>query len=302
MSIAVPLISQCLVMFALMGMGLALFRLGFISDTGTKELGAILLNIVFPVVIIRSFWGHFTPENLGALAITFIAATAALVVAMIAARLAFPHDGVSEFSAAFSNAGFIGIPLVEAALGSEAVFYITCFIAELNVLQWTYGKWRISGSADSIKLASVPTSPMLIGFAIGVALFLLQAPVPEVADNLMGTIANLNSPLAMIILGAYLAKSSPRSLFGTARTWAASLVRLIAVPAATIALLAVMPAATSIKIAILIAAAAPTGSNVAVFCQQLGEDTRAASNTVCLSTLLSIVTLPAIVGIAELVL
>ncbi len=302
MPIAVPLIAQCLVMFALMGIGLALCRLGLVSDTGTKELGAILLNVVFPVVIIRSFWGHFTPENLSVLGITFIGATAALMVAMAVARLAFPHDGVAEFSAAFSNAGFIGIPLVEATLGSEAVFYITCFIAELNVLQWTYGKWRISGSTDSIKPASVLMSPMLIGFAIGVILFLFQVPVPEVIGDLMGSIAQLNSPLAMIVLGAYLAKSSPGALFGTARTWMTALVRLVAVPAATIAVLATIPAAGSVKLAIFIAAAAPTGSNVAVFCQQLDRDTQAASNAVCLSTLLSVATLPVMAGVAGLVL
>lgn len=143
---------------------------------------------------------------------------------------------------------------------------------------------------------------MLIGLVLGVALFLIRLPVPPVAATIMSTIANLNSPLAMIILGAYLAKSSPRELFGTPRTYAVSLVRLVLVPLATIALFMVIPCPSAVKIAILIAAAAPTGSNVAVFCQQLDRGTNAASNVVCLSTLLSLATVPVVVACASMVL
>lgn len=302
MEIASVLFAQCLVMCALMALGLALYRLGLISDGTTKDLGAVLLNVVFPVVILRSFWGAFTPERLSVLGVAFIASTLALILAMAIARLCFPRSGVDEFSAAFSNAGFIGIPLVQATYGEEAVFYIAFFIAELNVLQWTYGRWRISGSLASVTPRSVITSPMLIGLVLGVALFLVRLPVPPIAATIMSTIANLNSPLAMIILGAYLAKSSPRELFGTPRAYAVSLVRLVLVPLATIALFMVIPCPSEVKIAILIAAAAPTGSNVAVFCQQLDQDTNAASNAVCLSTLLSLATVPAVVACASMVL
>lgn len=302
MNITLPLLQQCFVMFALMGLGLLLYRLRIISDSTTKDLGALLLNVVFPVVIARSFWGKFSPENLGVLGLTFIVSFAALVLAIAVARLVFKRDGVLEFAAAFSNAGFIGIPLVEATLGTEAVFYITCFIAELNVLQWTYGKWRISGSMDAISPKAIITSPMLIGFALGVVLFLLRLPVPGVCASLMTTIANLNSPLAMIILGSYLAKSSLRDLFCGPRLYVASALRLVAIPLLTLLLLMFVPCGVEVKLALLISASAPTGSNVAVFCQQLGHSTKDASNTVCLSTLLSIASMPAIISLAALVL
>lgn len=302
MELAAALFSQCIVMFALLGIGLVLYRTGLISDGTTKDLGAVLLNVVFPVVILRSFWGQFSAEHLGALGATFVLSLAALGVAMLIARIAFPHDGVAEFSAAFSNAGFIGIPLVSATFGAEAVFFITCFIAELNVLQWTYGKWRISGSTDSIAPRAIAQSPMLIGFAAGVALFLLRVPVPAVADTLMETIAALNSPLAMLILGAYLAKSNAGELLRTPANYAVSVVRLVVIPLATLALFSVVPVSVEMRLAILIAAAAPTGSNVAVFCQQLGHDTNAASNMVCLSTLISLVTVPLVAALAGTVL
>lgn len=298
MDIVTPLFNQCLVMAMLMGIGYTLRRTGLVSDEATRGLGALLLNAVLPVVILRSFWGKFTPERLGQLGVCFFLSLAVLALAMAIARAAYRKDGVAEFAAAFSNAGFIGIPLVEATMGSDPIFFIACFIAELNVLQWTYGKWRLSGSTDSIAPRAILTSPMLIGLTAGIAAFLLRLPVPGLAGSVMSSIAGLNSPLAMIILGTYLAKSDVKGLLRAPGNWAVSMVRLVAIPLATLALMTAVPAAPELKLAILIAAAAPAGSNVAIFCQQLGKDTTRASNIVCLSTVLSLATLPAITALA----
>lgn len=302
MSIASTLSSQCLVMFAIMGLGCLLVKLDMLGPTTTRELGSLLLNIVFPVVIVRSFWGMYSPERLGLLMPAMILSALALGLAMLIARLSFPTDGVLEFSAAFSNAGFIGIPLVQAAFGTEAVFFIAPFIATLNVLQWTYGRWRISSSTSSISMRSVLSSPMLIALVIGVALFLVRAPVPPIAQSLMSTIANLNSPLAMLILGTYLANADLRTLLASHEAYKASFARLALIPLATVAAFAIVPGAREVKLAILIAAAAPVGSNVSVFCQQLERDTKKPSITVCLSTLLSLATLPLVSALAATVL
>ena len=55
------------------------------------------------------------------------------------------------------------------------------------------------------------------------------------------------------------------------------------------------------KMALLIVAACPTGSNVAVYAQLYDSDYSYAVETVIISTLLSIVTLPLIVQLAELI-
>ena len=244
-------------MFAVMGLGCLLVKLGMLSPTTTRELGSLLLNVVFPVVIVRSFWGMYTPERLENLVFTMVLSALALGLAMLIARLVFPRDGVLEFAAAFSNAGFIGIPLVQAAFGAEAVFFIAPFIAALNVLQWTYGRWRISGSTESISMRSVLSSPMLIALILGTVLFLVRMPIPPIAQTLMGTIANLNSPLAMLILGSYLANADLRTLLTTPKAYQASVARLVLIPLASIALFAAIPGAREVKLAILIAAAAP---------------------------------------------
>lgn len=299
MGIASSLGSQCIVMFGIMGLGYLLVKLGMLSTSTTRELGALLLNVVLPIVIVRSFWGAYTPESMRALVPACALSAVALGVSMGIARTCYHQKGVLEFSAAFSNAGFIGIPLVQSAFGPDSVFYIAGFIAGLNVIQWTYGRWRISGSTNSISTRSILLSPMLIALVLGIALFLLQVPVPSIAQALMNNIASLNSPLAMLILGTYLANSDIGAVLTSKEAYAVSIVRLVLVPLATLFVFAALPCNQEVKLAILIAASAPVGANVSVFCQQLGFDTRRPSETVCLSTLLSLITLPLITALAS---
>lgn len=297
MNLFFPLLTQIVIMFVLMAIGLLLVRTKLMSTATTKDLGKLLLYAVFPAIIIKSYWVEFSLERALALALTFVLSLAALVIAMIVARITHRRDGVAQFSAAFSNAGFIGIPLIQSTLGEDAVFYSVCFIALLNILQWTYGQYLLTRSRDCLSLRSTLTSPMLVSFAVGVVLFVLHVPQIPIALNLLTTLGNLNTPLAMIILGAYLAESSPRALFLDARLYGVSLVRLAVIPLVTAAFFALIPADATMKLAILIAAATPTGANVAIFCQQRGGDYTYACNMVCMTTLLSIVSIPVIIGI-----
>lgn len=302
MPIAQALLLQTCIMFMLMGLGMALYRLGILTKRTAQDLGGMLIKVVLPVVIVRSFWGSFSPERLQALGITFVLSLALLCLAILIARTCFRTDGVDEFCAAFSNAGFIGIPLVQSALGTEAVFFIACFIAQLNALQWTYGKRRIARSDQPVSARSVLANPMLVALVIGIVLFCLRIPTNPITSGVVDAIAALNTPFAMIVLGVSLAGADWRSLFTTARFWTVSTVRLVVIPAASLALLWLLPGSQAIKLALLIAASAPAGSNAAVFCQQLQQDPGRASSIVCLSTVLSLATIPTISAIGSLVL
>ena len=77
-------------------------------------------------------------------------------------------------------------------------------------------------------------------------------------------------------------------------------MRQVLIPLATILCLLLLPATyRPIGTVIIMVNAAPVGSNVAVYSQRLGKDAAYAARVVCLSTLLSIVTLPLIVAAAS---
>ncbi len=304
MEIVVLLLRQNLVMLVYMMIGYFLYKKKLVSAGGSADIGRILLYIIMPAAILKSYLADFSRERLEGLFVSFLAALLSLLLSIAAARIAFSKEqGIERFGAAFSNAGFIGIPLVQMTLGEEAVFYVSSYVALLNILQWTYGLVTITGDRSLISVKRLRTNPIILSFLAGIALFLLPVSLPETAENVVGTIAAMNGPLAMIVLGVYLGQVPLRSLFSGRVVYRCALVRLIVIPVLTMALLFVFPEKYHmLKLTILIAASAPVGSNVSIFAQLYGQDYMQSVKEVTLSTLLCIITLPLILGIANYVL
>lgn len=295
------LLQQTIIMFALMLLGLLLSRRGMITEQGSRDLSNVLLYAVIPCVILRSYMSEFSTEKLRAMGLSTLIAVIAFAASIAVAYLTCgTRHRIENFAVAFGNAGFIGIPLVTAVFGPEAAFYVVSFSTFANLLQWTYGIVIISGKKETMNLRMVFVNPVFISMVIGIALFVLQPTLPTVVTGTIGYIADGNTVLAMIILGYYLSKVQLRSLFADVRLYLFSALRLLVVPAVTILVFLPFPFARGeITLITLIAAATPIASSTAIFAQKFDQDYRRAVSYVCLSTILSVATLPLVMLFAE---
>ena len=295
------LLQQTIIMFALMLLGLLLSRRGMITEQGSRDLSNVLLYAVIPCVILRSYMSEFSTEKLRAMGLSALIAVIAFAASIAVAYLTCgTRHRIENFAVAFGNAGFIGIPLVTAVFGSEAAFYVVSFSTFANLLQWTYGIVIISGKKETMNLRMVFVNPVFISMVIGIALFVLQPALPTIVTCTIGYIADGNTVLAMIILGYYLSKVQLRGLFADVRLYLFSALRLLVVPAVTILVFLPFPFARGeITLITLIAAATPIASSTAIFAQKFDQDYRRAVSYVCLSTFLSVATLPLVMLFAE---
>ena len=295
------LLQQTIIMFALMLLGLLLSRRGMITEQGSRDLSNVLLYAVIPCVILRSYMSEFSTEKLRAMGLSALIAVIAFAASIAVAYLTCgTRHRIENFAVAFGNAGFIGIPLVTAVFGPEAAFYVVSFSTFANLLQWTYGIVIISGKKETMNLRMVFVNPVFISMVIGIALFVLQPTLPTVITGTIGYIADGNTVLAMIILGYYLSKVQLRGLFADVRLYLFSALRLLVVPAVTILVFLPFPFARGeITLITLIAAATPIASSTAIFAQKFDQDYRRAVSYVCLSTILSVATLPLVMLFAE---
>lgn len=300
MTAALLIARQIAIMFLYMLIGFLLFRRGLVTKEGSRALAHLLLYCVLPCVIINSFLAERTAENTRQLLVSIGAGALLLLLSMAVAALLFRGSGIDNFAAAFSNAGFMGFPLITALLDSSAVFFAAGFVALLNALQWTYGQWLLSRDVRQIRLRAVLGNPIILSLFAGLVLFFTQIPLPGLVTDTVSALTALNAPLAMIILGVYLAQTDLLRMFRTGRLYWVSAVRLVLIPLLSLAVLMLLPAEyRDIKAALLLVAAAPVGSNVAVYAQKLNLDYTWAVQTVCVSTLLSIVTMPAIIFLMQ---
>ena len=296
------LLRQIAIMALLMAEGIYLSRKGFLSPQGTKDLGAILLRIIIPCVIVKSYITTYSRERLLELALSAGLALVAFILAMGIAYLVYgKRRRIENFASAFCNAGFIGIPLAQAVIGDEGVFYMAASVALLNLFQWTYGVYIMTDRRDSISAKTIAKNPVVIAIVIGIALFLSRLPVPGIVTSTLGYIAGMNTPVAMILMGTYMAKLPWRKLLDK-RAYGCVLFRLVVIPAVVLAVFWALPISNqNVALAAYLAAATPVGANICVFAQQYDCDYEFSVVTVCLSTVLSIVTVPLMVSLAQMV-
>lgn len=303
MDIAALLFRQNVIMFLYLFTGYILYKKRLITAQGSGETGRLLLYVVMPAAIIRSYSKEFSGEMFTGFLISFGAALGALLLSMLVSTLVFRRkSAIRRFGAAFSNAGFIGIPLVQMTLGEDAVFYVASFVAILNILQWTYGVFIITGDRSQISLKKIITNPIAVSLVTGLLLFFLPIDLPKIMTGVIDTLASMNGPLAMIVLGAYLAQVPLRELFTDKLTYLCAAVRLLLIPVLTMGFLFLIPDTyATVRLAVLLAAAAPVGSNVAIFAQIYHKEYTDAVKDVCLSTVFSILTMPLVTGLANFV-
>jgi len=297
MTTSILIFRQLCIMFLYLLIGFLLYRGKIITAVGSKELASLLVHLIIPAVIINSFCTERTSQTLAALGISAAIGILLLAFSMLIAKTLFRNRPIEHFAAAFSNAGFMGIPLIQAALGDTALLYIVPLIAALNLLQCTYGADVLRQSHTKANIRGILGNPIVLGTVIGLLLFLtnLGTKLPDVLGTALSGVCAMNTPLAMLVLGTYLAKEKLSTLFTRGRLYAVSAARLLLIPAVSALVLLILPIDRTIKYALLIAVSCPVGANVAVYAQLYDQDYAYASQAVVLSTLLSILTLPIVV-------
>lgn len=303
MEMVIVLLRQIAIMVILVTIGILLRRKNFLSIQGSKDLGNILLRVIIPCVILKSYLIDYSQKRLTELGISTLLALIGFVVAMLIAYLVYgKRKRIENFSAAFCNAGFIGIPLAQAITGEEGAFYVASTVALLNLFQWTYGVYIMTDKRDAISIRTIIKNPVLIAFVGGVLLFVLRVQVPSLLMDSFGLIANMNTPVAMILLGTYMAKLSIKDIINK-KAVGCVLMRLIIIPALILLVFIIIPITNNNMIlAVYLAAITPVGANICIFAQQYECDYEFSVVTVCLSTALSVITIPALVLLAQMVL
>ena len=295
------LLQQMFIMFLLMGVGYLMFYFKKISNEGSKSLGNNLIFLSLPCVIIKSFIVEHNTETTIGLALSALAAAVILTCSILISRLFFKKDAIAGFASSFSNPGFFGIPIIVACVSDGAVFYIASFIAFLNILQWTYGVSILQDKSVSLTFKKVITAPFMIAIIIGLFFYFTGFEMPHILLQCVTFLSQLNTPLAMFTIGIYLAQTNITKMFYKKDLYIISGVRLVLIPLVSLLLLSILPNTyADLKMAVLIASACPVGSNVAVYAHLHQKDYPYAVETIVISTILSLLTIPLITALAHL--
>lgn len=310
MAISLLLARQIAGLFLILLLGAAVVRAGLLQASDSRVLSVVLLYIVTPCTILNAFQIQDTPQIRAGLlfALGVVVGLHLLFLALTALlRRPLGLDGVERATVIYSNAGALVIPLVQALQGQEYVIYSCAFIIVQLVLLWTHGSIILRGGA-ALDWKAVLTNVNLLSIGAGAALYFLHIPLPGLLTDTMDSVGALMGPLAMLLAGMAIADCPLRQLFGTARYYLASLLRLILYPLAALAALwavgasGMIPGGKAVLMTVFLAAITPACATITSMTQLYRGDVHKASSLYVLSTLLCLLTMPVMIGLYDLLL
>jgi len=283
-------------LFLMMAVGFVLAKLDKLPRAVLPTLSFLLMYIVTPCLIVDAMRVDYGDDALGTLAMGFGLALACYVLYAVLIHFCFRRQDKDtgdtlRFASIYGNKGFMGFPLIRAVLGSEAMLFAMPAFLTFQLMSWTHGAY-VMGGREQLSLRRIVINPAILGSAVGLAVFLTRASIPSMVGDAVGYLADLNTPLAMVVIGAQMASADLPATFRNARLYASAAVKLAALPALTALVLFPFHLPRLLFCATVILAGTPTAGVTAMFAEQFDRSRETAAQTITLSTLLSILTLP----------
>ena len=295
---------QLVKMFLIMLLAVLCYRMGLVNQEGNKSLSNLLLLVVNPCVILTVYQTDYNPFLARGLLFAFAAAIVVHVVGILVSTLLIrpssgPDYSIDRYSAMYSNCGFIGIPLVGSVLGDTGVFYVTAYMVAFNIFTWTHGIVLMEKKCTLKNLKEGFISPMFISTIAAVSLYFAQIRLPEVLVDSMQYVADMNTPLAMLIAGFSVAQSDLLKMLKKKRIYLISAFKLLLMPLLMIPVFMLMRLPYDVAMTMLIATACPTAATGTMLAIRYSQNYTYASELFAMSTVLAVAAIPPVALLAE---
>lgn len=295
------LLEQMVIFFIIISIGFLCGKKKFFSDEGIEVITFIVVNIANPALIIGAGLEK-SALSLWQIGRTFLFALAFYLVligvAIPVSRLFATDDGergLFKSMLIFSNIGFMGMPLLSASYGSEALIYAAIFNFIYDFLIYTYGvrilKGKKNGSGDSSKEILQVINAGTVACVIALIAYVFQIPVPGFLKTTVGYFGNLTAPLSMMVIGYSLSKIAFWELFGDKKLILFSLLKQLVIPVAGVLFVKSLISDQLLIRVCFVMLATPIGSMVAMFSQD-SDNAKLPVKGVALTTIMTVVTIP----------
>ena len=294
---------QVATLFLMMAVGFYMAKRGILSEETQGQLSVLLLYVASPCVMLECLWLEHTPAMAREVCLGMVVAGVCYLVYLLVPLPFFRRQRADirdslRFGVAFGNIGFMGLPLVQSVLGQEAVVYGALTMGIFNATSWTFGV-AIMGGRQAASPRKAVLNPGVLSLAGGLLLFFTGLRLPAPAANAVCFLADLNTPLAMVVIGAQLASADLPAAFRSPLLYGGAVLKLLVLPLLTILLLLPLPVSPGLFCALVLLGGTPTAGITAIFAQRYGRDYVPAAQLVTLTTLLSILTLPVMAVLAR---
>lgn len=296
---------QVLTLFLMIGVGFVVGRMKKIKESSQPDITWLMTRVSLPCAIIKSMNLDATPEFLQAIGKAVLVIIGITIVAAAVSLFLFRNykqeqRSVLQMGTVYSNSAFMGIALVQAVLGEGAIIYATLIMIVETIFMLIHCEVTMSkGGKPDLKKAFL--TPGVIGFAIGLVLMLGHLSLPGPVASTINTMAGMNTPLAMILVGLQIAKVDLKTVFNQKVLYVVAIIRLLIAPAILLFVLKALGLGAIAYSAIIICKGTTQPAVLSVYAADHDQDAVLGAQVVALTTILQIVTLPLVAAATQVV-
>lgn len=292
--------------FALIASGYLARRIGVIGPQAVSELNRVVVYLALPAllfdVMAHASWSAlYQPDFILAFGLACGAVFyATLAVSLLAGRrlAAASLDGLLG---AYANTAYIGFPMLFMIYGQESLVPVTiasiltvCVLFASAMVLIELGSHaerhplRLAGKV----LGSLARNPILAAPVLGVAYGATELGLPAAAETFLKLLGGAASPLALVVIGLFLAEPRPIAASEKRTALALATVKLLVHPAATWALTWALDVPPRLAVMAILLAALPTGTGPFMLAELYRLPAVVTSGVILVSTLAALFTLP----------
>ncbi len=306
------ILQQMIVLFIIMGIGFAAYKHNMITSETRGKLSSIVVNIANPALILSSVSGETVNiknmELLKTLGIAVVVFFILIVLAAVIPRVIGTEQssrGVYSAMTVFSNIGFMGFPIISEIYGNEALLYGSIFLLPYNILIYTYGINLMDKEENKQEEPEIQWRKIfnngVIACIITLILFFTKIPVPYVAAKTIEMVSSLTAPLSMMVIGASLAVISFKEMITDTKLILFVMIRQFILPISLSLLVFSVLTNRMLCGVCMIMLSTPVGSMTSMLAEEYNGNYELASKGVAITTIVSVISLPAVSYIINLV-
>jgi predicted permease len=294
------------VLYIIVAVGYICDKAGVYTEETARKTVNFLLYFVASCTLINSFIKiEATPDTVTkfftAFAVSALTHTIAILINMLTFRnKADQRNAVYKFACIYGNVAFMALPLAQAVLGDEGVLYCAGGAVVFNLFTFTHGVKLMGKAGTRLSLKKLIINPGVIATVIGLPIFLSGVGVPYIVSRPIEMLADLNTPVAMLVFGTYLSRTDLKTMLTDKKIYGVALMKLIVLPLICMGVYYAFGITGTLLTAVIITASVPSANNTFMFASVYGRDAATASKTVALVSFLSILTMPVIIAITQL--
>ncbi len=281
-----------------------------------KGLSVYTLYVAQIAMILYGFIVEFNIKILKGIGLVFLLSFLTHVIFYLIAKNLFRKapetmKKVLRFGVMFSNAGYMGIPVISDVLGPEYTVYATIYIVWFNVFAFSLGRLIYTEDKKYISPKKMILNPAVIPIIIGLVIFLtgvggwirntaLQPGVlgqgMKIIYDIISALKDTIAPASMMVIGANLADIKFKGFLKDKYMYSFIFIRLFMFPAIIWVLLKFLFIIgfidQTVMSIVLILSSTPAAAVTTMFAELYGADSKYSGKLVSVTTALSTISMP----------